>query len=189
MQYVEYLVEQPQIYRLGLSLLHFLWQGAAVAMVVALITPALRRRSAALRYVVLLLALSLMALLPVATFGLLESPAAANGSVASGEPERRSASVVGDGWFEEETSLELLREAVEGDRSATGDAAGQREASLRTAWIDWTHAIRPFLPWLGSGSVLSLSASCGRLGQPRPAGPASSAAGERLDQPDGQAAL
>ncbi|MHC4401842.1 MAG: M56 family metallopeptidase [Planctomycetota bacterium] len=165
MRYLEYLTAQPQTYRLGLSLLHFLWQGAVVAMVVALITPALRRRSAALRYVVLLVALGLMALLPVATFCLIESPAAPIGSVALAERESGVASMVGDEWFDEGTSLEFPLEAVEGARGPVTDPAGdaavaQGEATSESAWIHWIGHIQPLLPWavLGWGvGVLFLS--------------------------------
>lgn len=160
-RYIEYLIEQPQAYRLGLSLLHFLWQGAAVAMVAALVTQALRRRSAALRYVVLLVALGLMALLPVATFCLVESPAAPIGSVASAEPESGAASMVGDEWLDEGTIVAFPLEAIEGASGPVTDAAGvQGEAALTSAWIAWIGHIQPLLPWIVLGwgmGVLFLS--------------------------------
>ncbi len=49
------------------TLIHFLWQGALVGGVLAMILPLLRRRSASLRYVVALVALATMILLPVVT--------------------------------------------------------------------------------------------------------------------------
>ena len=76
MQSFQFLIEQPQIYRLGLTLLHFLWQGAVVAMVLALLCSVLRRRTAGYRYVASVVALIVMALLPVVTFCLVESPTA-----------------------------------------------------------------------------------------------------------------
>ena len=61
---------------LGLTLLHFLWQGAAVAALAA-VALALTRR-AAVRYVVALVALAAMVVAPVVTFAVLQS---------SGSPE------------------------------------------------------------------------------------------------------
>ena len=56
---------------LGWPLIHFMWQGAAVALVLALVLELLRRRSASLRYVVSVAALGIMAVLPVLTAGTL----------------------------------------------------------------------------------------------------------------------
>lgn len=54
--------------RLGGTLLHFLWQGAALAGFTALTLAALARASAKLRYGVACLALAAMAMLPMVTF-------------------------------------------------------------------------------------------------------------------------
>jgi beta-lactamase regulating signal transducer with metallopeptidase domain len=55
---------------LGWSLLHFLWQGAAVALALACLDPWLRRASPVVRYRWAAAALLLMTLLPAATFQL-----------------------------------------------------------------------------------------------------------------------
>ncbi|MHC4403457.1 MAG: M56 family metallopeptidase, partial [Planctomycetota bacterium] len=154
MQNFECLIEQPHVYRLGLSLLRFLWQGAAVAMVVTLVTPLLRRRSAAVRYIVLLVALGFMALLPVATFCLVESPAALAATDAAGG----GASMVGDESSEMGTGLVLPLEGVGGTRGPATDPT--EDAALMSAWIDWIGQIRPCLPWVVVGwcvGVLVLS--------------------------------
>jgi hypothetical protein len=52
---------------LGLTLVHFLWQGVAVAGVLALLLAATARRSAFTRYFLSLAALVLMLALPIAT--------------------------------------------------------------------------------------------------------------------------
>ena len=54
--------------RLVLTLAHFLWQAAVIALVAATAVILLRRGTARLRYVVLLVALGLMAASPVITF-------------------------------------------------------------------------------------------------------------------------
>ena len=62
------LLDQPAAERLGWTLLHFLWQGAAVAAVLLVALWLLRRRSAQARYAACCAALAAMAGLPVATF-------------------------------------------------------------------------------------------------------------------------
>ena len=61
------LLEQPAIEALGWALLHFLWQGAAVGLVLAAVLAAMRRWSSAARYSVCCAALAAMAVLPIAT--------------------------------------------------------------------------------------------------------------------------
>jgi len=62
------LLDDPVVLRLGLALMHFLWQGAVVAAIAALALVALRKASAASRYVALLAVLAVMAASPVATY-------------------------------------------------------------------------------------------------------------------------
>ncbi len=62
--------------RLTETFAHFLWQGTLIALLIAAITPILRKKSPHVRYAVLLSALLLMAACPPASFFLLTSPAA-----------------------------------------------------------------------------------------------------------------
>lgn len=62
------LVSHPLAARLGLALLHFLWQGLVVGLAAGTVLLALRKASAAARYAALLGALAMMALCPVVTF-------------------------------------------------------------------------------------------------------------------------
>ena len=64
----------PVSLAIGWTLLHFLWQGAAVWLVAALCARGLRRASAARRYGVWLLLFTMLPVLPLATF-LVLSPA------------------------------------------------------------------------------------------------------------------
>lgn len=57
--------------RLGWTLIHFVWEGAAVALLLALALLAARRASAALRYALALGALVLMIACPIVTYALL----------------------------------------------------------------------------------------------------------------------
>jgi protein involved in polysaccharide export with SLBB domain/beta-lactamase regulating signal transducer with metallopeptidase domain len=60
--------------RLTWTLIHFLWQGLLIAAVVALLLAVLRPRRRQVRYALLVAALALMAVSPLATFFLLEIP-------------------------------------------------------------------------------------------------------------------
>ncbi len=67
---------------LSSALLHFLWQGALVAALLAVVLAALRRRSPNVRYLACCAALALMAMLPVVTMAVLYAPLeAADGAV------------------------------------------------------------------------------------------------------------
>src|SRR3712207_6461748 len=73
-------LESPTVHRLGLALLHSLWQGVAVMPLLAVCLAVLRRRSAQSRYLSLCLGLSAMAALPVVTYLLTPAPARAPGA-------------------------------------------------------------------------------------------------------------
>ena len=62
---------QPLIHAIGWSLLHFLWEGAIIALLLASALSLLGNRSAQLRYMAACCALVLMAVSPLVTFGLL----------------------------------------------------------------------------------------------------------------------
>jgi len=64
------LVGHPLAVRLSMTLLHFVWQGAALAAAAAVLLAALRKASPATRYLALLGVLAAMALCPVVTFAL-----------------------------------------------------------------------------------------------------------------------
>ena len=66
---------QPFIERTGWTLLHFLWQGMLVALLLAGFLQLLRRCSAELRYAACLAALLLLTVLPAATWFNLSAPA------------------------------------------------------------------------------------------------------------------
>ncbi|HOB75538.1 MAG TPA: hypothetical protein PKG54_13555 [Phycisphaerae bacterium] len=61
------LMSHPSWIHLGLSLVHFLWQGVAIAMLLAMALFATRRYSPELRYGLCLFAMLAMALCPAAT--------------------------------------------------------------------------------------------------------------------------
>ena len=77
---LQFLTQSTWADRIGWVLVHSLWQFALVALLVAMLQWALRRRSAATRYGVLLAAMSIAVALPAVTWFLLppaDVPAAA----------------------------------------------------------------------------------------------------------------
>jgi len=70
----ESLLAGPQVVRLGLALVHFLWQGALIAAGLVGVLWLLRPRSANLRYVVATLGLFALAAAPAVTFLLIDAP-------------------------------------------------------------------------------------------------------------------
>jgi beta-lactamase regulating signal transducer with metallopeptidase domain len=81
-------LEHPDVRTLGITLLHFVWQGAIVALALALANAGLRGRSARPRYAVASAALLAMLALPVATFVVSRSapPRVAAESAVRGAP-------------------------------------------------------------------------------------------------------
>jgi len=69
------ILSQPATIRLGWTLLHFLWQGAAIAALLGIALLVLHRARANTRYIVACVALLLMVGVPVLTYGRLTSPA------------------------------------------------------------------------------------------------------------------
>ena len=71
---LRWLLDAPALPMVGLALLHFLWQGAALAACAALLLIALRKASASTRYLALLMVVVLMTAAPVATYLVLSRP-------------------------------------------------------------------------------------------------------------------
>lgn len=67
MSSLESLLAQPLVNAVGWALVHFVWHGAAVAAVVAVLLAVLRRASANVRYLVACVALLVLACMPIVT--------------------------------------------------------------------------------------------------------------------------
>src|SRR5581483_2958562 len=72
MNSLEVLLTKPLFQALGWALVHFIWQGALVALLYAGLAALLRRRAANLRYSVACAAMLLMLALPVVTVFVVE---------------------------------------------------------------------------------------------------------------------
>ncbi|MBN2269456.1 MAG: M56 family metallopeptidase, partial [Sedimentisphaerales bacterium] len=68
------ILSHPLFYKLGWTLLHLLWQAAAVALLLAIVLRLLRKYSASLRYIVACSALTVVVILPVVTIRLIPAP-------------------------------------------------------------------------------------------------------------------
>ncbi len=174
------LVEQPLVHRFGLMLLHFLWQGAAVAVLAALALRLLRHRSAQLRYAASTAGLVVMAVLPAVTFWLIEPPAGPTGAAppdmlaALGSPEqvepggswraRTAAAAAGGESWRTDSAAGSAQTGIDasGRTGAAAPPAADEPASTR--WLrtmDWTGGVRALLPWTvvaWAAGVLILSA-------------------------------
>jgi uncharacterized protein (TIGR03435 family) len=70
---IQLLAAQPWVERLGLTLLHFVWQGALITAIYAVVRRSIARPDA--RYTLACIALVLMLLAPIFTFAMLQPPA------------------------------------------------------------------------------------------------------------------
>jgi HEAT repeat protein/beta-lactamase regulating signal transducer with metallopeptidase domain len=134
MKLLETLLAQPWVMALGWALLHFLWQGTVVALLLAATLRALRARSTNARYAAACVALLLMAMLPLATMALINPTTPSE--VASGlspdlaaQPAPQPLSV----------GVEPLHTSVQ---AASETALSQSWQFIRAAQL------APLLPWL-----------------------------------------
>src|SRR5881628_288869 len=81
---------QPLVPRVGWTLVHFLWQGSAIAALFAIAQIALQKRSAQARYLAGCFALALMVLAPFATFARLNDKAGPPSQVVTAHDTMRA---------------------------------------------------------------------------------------------------
>jgi len=70
MMVLENMLSHEIVQRLGWTLLHFIWQATAAALLLTVLLAALRKSSSSVRYIIACMAMGLIVLLPVATFQL-----------------------------------------------------------------------------------------------------------------------
>jgi HEAT repeat protein/beta-lactamase regulating signal transducer with metallopeptidase domain len=133
MNAVEAMLGQPVIEALGWALLHFIWQGMLVAILLSAVISLLDRRRAEMRYLAACAAMLLMLVLPVATTAIITAS-------DSGEPARVS-----------ESSANKLTTAT--PRAVDRPSTAQTSIGLREQ-IAWRLAT--WLPWLMSGWMVGV---------------------------------
>jgi beta-lactamase regulating signal transducer with metallopeptidase domain/LysM repeat protein len=75
MDILENILSREVVHKLGWTLLHSLWQGGVIALLLVVLLRALRKSSANLRYVIACLGLTMIVLLPIVTFCIVPAPA------------------------------------------------------------------------------------------------------------------
>lgn len=141
---LETLLSQQMVERLGWTLIYFVWQAAAVALLLAVALRCLRRSSPNVRYVVSCLAMLLIVALPLVTMSLVEvsRPVAEAGPILNPPPVMRT------------TPVEVVELPLE-----PFDAAVP-EMPERVTHMPWTQriatALEPALPWLVLGWLLGV---------------------------------
>jgi beta-lactamase regulating signal transducer with metallopeptidase domain len=94
MNTIQFAFAQPWAERLGWTLLHFVWQGALIGVLFAVLRSlAGHRLSANGRYVFACLALAAMVAAPLATFGVMAAMEPASASMASAQPRAIGAGI------------------------------------------------------------------------------------------------
>jgi beta-lactamase regulating signal transducer with metallopeptidase domain len=123
---------------LGWTLLHFLWQGAVLALAFAVVDKMTRRTSASLRYLVALGALALMPLVVVATFAIEMRTAAPTNAIA-------------------QRKAEIAQLYLDAAPTATGrDLTLVLSPTLsRRTWI--ANHMEPMLPWVDGVWMIGIS--------------------------------
>ena len=81
--------------KLGWTLVHFVWQGSAVALILAIVLRLLQKSSANLRYIIACIALALIVLMPAITINMVDVP------VVAFEPIKQAAVDFGQHYIED----------------------------------------------------------------------------------------
>ncbi len=74
MDILKNILSQEIIQRLGWTLVHFVWQAAAIGLLLAIVLRLLHKSSASLRYIIACMALALIVLMPAVTIKMLDVP-------------------------------------------------------------------------------------------------------------------
>lgn len=130
---------------LGWSLIHFLWQGAAVAMLLAAALYAMRGRSPNVRYLTACVAFAAMAVCPVGTFAWLWTTSRSTGV----EDAAAVAPALVDLLRETDAVAARMENPTDSDGSRSVGVSPERPSpSATTASFDIGTSLRPLTPWV-----------------------------------------
>ncbi|MBE0534125.1 MAG: M56 family metallopeptidase [Phycisphaerae bacterium] len=154
------LLSQPPWQRLGLALVHFLWQGFAVGLLVAVVVKAARLRHGNARYLAYLLALAVMIACPAMTFSVIDV-----GGPVPVEPAGETATVV-DNSVAGVVPVEGVFADVEVADTAAVELSSGHSVDLGERMSAWVHASLPWVPvvWMGGVAALSFRLLAGFVG-------------------------
>jgi beta-lactamase regulating signal transducer with metallopeptidase domain len=139
------------IERLGWMLLHSLWEGAAIWLLLQVILIALRKKSAQARYLAACFALAAMALLPWMTFSSMDLSARLRSVPIGSVPA----------LVHSEDAPSPSAVALSSDVASSPRAAGSLETFVLT--VPRTSFVNAFLPWLVGGWGLGVAIFAFRL--------------------------
>ena len=134
------LLSHPLAEHLGWTLLHFLWQGAALALLCAAVLVMLKRRSANARYLVCGLVLVCMLVAPIATFFVI-------GGEAEHAPAQSSHVIAGLTTEPSPVAPPPHRLLDESPLSAAPANAVRKAGPPATASLGLADRLRPWTPW------------------------------------------
>jgi beta-lactamase regulating signal transducer with metallopeptidase domain len=159
MSIVEFL-SQPLWQRLGMTLVHFLWQGLAVAVLVGAFVKVFRLKHGNARYAAYLLAFIAMIVCPVVTFTAIDIPISPNNELVTGA---ESAEVVDSSPYTALPVGDILPEA-ETPRPAIPTLADSIPLSQRIS--GWLNVSMPWILviWMAGVVVLSVRLLTGFVG-------------------------
>jgi len=147
MNAIESLLTHPVAFRLGWTLVHFVWQGAIVSLLLVGVLFALSRRSANARYLISCAALALMAVLPFVTFAL----------VPQAEPIELPA-------FGAELEIGLVLDDESGDLAFPIVPSPLTSEGIQLSWGERiAEYLRPGLPWFVGAWLVGVYALSLRL--------------------------
>ncbi|MBI5761457.1 MAG: M48 family metalloprotease, partial [Planctomycetales bacterium] len=171
MSVVERVLSHPLSEVVGWSLVHFVWQGAAITLLLAIALRGMRRSSASARYLIACAALTMMAVCPVLTAGWLardlEWPAELPAPIRSvdvvvpdvAQTEHDIAPEISDeGWHAQSAAMGVAR--THDVEPATPFQGVPPDRPLRERVVT---AIKPALPWMVGVWLMGVSLLSGRL--------------------------
>jgi len=152
MEILESILSQQIVEKLGWTLIHFVWQGAAVAILAAVVLKLLRKASSNLRYVVACMALVVIVILPVVTFQMIEIASLSR----SGTP--RNDSWRGNDSYEMTANNDIKQEMATVENAIPVQAAALPAIPLKERVVGVIEPILPYavLGWLVGVAGLSL---------------------------------
>lgn len=132
MTLIQTLLDHPVVESIGWALIHFVWQGAIIGLVLACVLAAIRRRSSNVKYLTCCCGLLVLAAAPVATSVFL-LPHDSGGTVVSAEPDSSGA----------ETGPVVADSTVEPVVPATSDLTQSADAAAKPTPVNPAPTKRP----------------------------------------------
>jgi len=148
MMVLEGTISQEIVQRLGWTLLHFVWQAAVVALLLAILLRVLRKTSANLRYIIACLALALVVLLPVITIQLVPL------SVPHSEQKTEFSRQMTEGRLQ---MAELPSSVISPPSSVLKEPVQPETAATKASWKQHTiELFEPALPYIVLGWLIGV---------------------------------